>query len=146
LMLGYLGDPEDTAKRFDGDWFLTGDMGRRKADGAIAYQGRVDDMMNAGGFRVSPLEVEAALALHPDIEDAAAVEVRVKSDASVIAAFYTSADMIDEAELAAHCATQLARYKTPRLFIRVDSLPRGANNKLLRRALRTDWEAKHGQT
>jgi len=54
--------------------------------------------------------------------------------------------VIDDAQLAAHCATNLARYKCPRLFIHVDALPRGANNKLLRRALRTDWETLHGQT
>lgn len=146
LMLGYFDAPNDTAARFVGDWFLTGDIGRRTPSGAIAYAGRVDDMMNAGGYRVSPIEVEHALALHSAITDAAAVELRVKSDVSVIAAFYTSANVLDEAELAAHCAAHLARYKCPRLFVRVDALPRGANNKLLRRALRTEWEAEHGQT
>lgn len=146
LMLGYLNAPEDTAAKFKGDWFLTGDMGTRTDTGDILYEGRVDDMMNAGGFRVSPIEVEAALALHPAIEDAAAVELRIKSDASVIAAFYTGPSMIDESELAAHAAAHLARYKTPRLFIHRDVLPRGANNKLARRALRTIWEAEHGQT
>ncbi len=146
LMLGYFNAPDDTAARMQCDYFLTGDIGRRLPSGAIAYEGRVDDMMNAGGYRVSPIEVETSLALHPDIHEAAAVELRVKSDASVIAAFYTSADMIEDTQLAAHCATHLARYKCPRMFIHVDALPRGANNKLLRRALRTDWETKHGQT
>ena len=146
MMIEYFNAPQDTASRMQGGYFLTGDIGRRLPSGAIAYEGRVDDMMNAGGYRVSPIEVETALALHPDIAEAAAVELRVKSDASVIAAFYTSADVIDDAQLAAHCATNLARYKCPRLFIHVDALPRGANNKLLRRALRTDWETLHGQT
>ena len=145
LMLGYL-NGDGTLNPQNANWFLTGDIGTRLPSGAIRYDGRVDDMMNAGGYRVSPIEIETALALHPDIEDAAAVEVRLKSDASVIAAFYTSADVIDEGELGAHCANHLARYKTPRLFIRRDSLPRGANNKLLRRALRSQWEADHGQT
>lgn len=146
LMLGYLNAPDATAARFSADWFLTGDIGRRLPSGAICYQGRVDDMMNAGGYRVSPIEIETALALHPDIHDVAAVELRVKSDASVIAAFYTSANVIVDTELAAHCAAHLARYKCPRLFLRRDALPRGANNKLLRRALRSAWEAEHGQT
>ena len=146
LMLGYLNAPEETAARFSADWFLTGDIGRRLPSGAIAYDGRVDDMMNAGGYRVSPIEVETALAQHPDIHEVAVVELRVKSDASVIAAFYTSTDVIVYTELAAHCAAHLARYKCPRIFIRRDALPRGANNKLLRRALRSDWEAAHGQT
>lgn len=146
LMLGYLDDPDTTAKAYLGDWFLTGDIGTQTASGAIRYDGRRDDMMNAGGFRVSPIEVEAALAQHPDITECAAVEIAVKSDASVIAAFYTAPDVIDPIELAAHAATHLARYKCPRLFVHVQALPRGANNKLLRRKLRTDWEAEHGQT
>jgi acyl-coenzyme A synthetase/AMP-(fatty) acid ligase len=58
LFLGYLNQPEDTAARFAGDWFLTGDTVSMADDGAITYLGRDDDMMNAGGYRVSPLEVE----------------------------------------------------------------------------------------
>ena len=74
LMLGYLGAPEATARKFRGDWFLTGDQGAMDDTGAITYLGRADDMMNAGGFRVSPMEVEAVLnaqreALH-DAHDA----------------------------------------------------------------------------
>ncbi|MFQ3184852.1 MAG: acyl-coenzyme A synthetase/AMP-(fatty) acid ligase [Alteromonas macleodii] len=146
LMLGYLNAPKDTAARFSANWFLTGDIGHRLPSGAIAYEGRVDDMMNAGGYRVSPIEVETALAQYPDIYEVAAVELGVKSDTSVIAAFYTSANVLADIKLAAHCAAHLARYKCPRIFIRCEALPRGANNKLLRRALRSEWEAEHGQT
>ena len=146
LMLGYLDAPDETAARFDGPWFKTGDIGTRTDSGDIRYEGRTDDMMNAGGYRVSPIEVEAALALHPAIAEAAAVELPVKADASIIAAFYVSDNVIDEGELAAHAATHLARYKAPRLYARVDALPRGANNKLLRRRLRDDWKAQNGQT
>ena len=146
LMLGYLDAPAETTARFAGDYFRTGDRASLSPKGHIIYEGRADDMMNAGGYRVSPIEVETALALHPNILEAAAVELRVKSDTSVIAAFYVADNVIDEDELAAHAAHHLARYKCPRLFIRVDALPRGANNKLLRRKLRQDWNARHGQT
>lgn len=143
LMLEYLNQPAETAARFDGDWFLTGDLGRRMENGAILYDGRADDMMNAGGYRVSPIEVETALITHPDIDDAAAVELQVKSDASVIAAFYTGA-VLDDESLNTHAHGRLAHYKCPRMFIHCDSLPRNANNKLNRRALREEWEATHG--
>ncbi len=146
LMLGYLNAPDETAARFAGDWFLTGDIATRTPDGALHYDGRVDDMMNAGGYRVSPIEVEHALIQHPAITDVAAVELRVKSDASVIAAFYVAPDVLDEDNVRAYCTARLARYKTPRLFIHCDGLPRGANNKLLRRQLRQDWERQNGQT
>ncbi len=145
LMVGYLDQPHETASRYKGDWFLTGDVGRMTPDGAITYEGRSDDMMNAGGYRVSPVEVEQALTQHPDIHEAAAVELRVKADTTVIAAFYTGPADLAEAEVAEFLSQRLARYKCPRLFIRVDALPRGANNKLLRRALRQNWETAHGQ-
>ena len=61
LMLGYLDAPEATAAKFQGDWFMTGDQGAMDAHDQIIYLGRADDMMNAGGFRVSPIEVEQVL-------------------------------------------------------------------------------------
>jgi acyl-coenzyme A synthetase/AMP-(fatty) acid ligase len=141
LMLGYLGQPEETAARFQGEWFLTGDVGRMADDFTITYEGRADDMMNAGGYRVSPVEVEDAMTAHPTITDAAACELQVKADTTVIGLFYVSSGDITEEELAAFAAERLARYKCPRLFLRRESLPRGANNKLLRRVLREEWEA-----
>lgn len=142
LFLGYFEAPDDTAARFAGDWFLTGDTGVMAEDGAIAYLGRGDDMMNAGGYRVSPLEVEAAMAAHPAIQDCAAVEVRVKAEASVIALAYTGTP-VTAGELAAFAAARLARYKQPRLWRHVETLPRGANGKLLRAVLRREIEGQH---
>ena len=145
LMLGYLDQPEETAQKFLGDWFLTGDMGHRDASGAIHYDGRADDMMNAGGTRVSPVEVEDVLTAHPAITEVACAEARLRDDLSLIAAFYVAPDVIHEDELTAFARQGLASYKVPRIWVRVDVLPRGANNKLLRAQLRRDWEARHGQ-
>lgn len=135
LMLEYVGAPKSTAAKFRGDWFLTGDRGSMDGDDQITYLGRGDDMMNAGGYRVSPLEVEAALADLPGIHEIAVTDIGVKQDVRVIAAFYTAETELDEARLAAEAATRLARYKCPRSFIRVDRLPRNPNGKLLRKAL-----------
>jgi len=144
LMLGYMGAPEATAAKFAGDWFLTGDRGAMDAEGNIAYLGRGDDMMNAGGFRVSPIEVEAALGTHPGIDEVAVTDIEVKEDARVIMAFYTGAETIDPAALDAHARERLAAYKCPRGYFRVESLPAGANGKLLRRELRPIYEALNG--
>ncbi len=141
LMLEYLNEPEETAARFRGDWFLTGDQGAMGADDQIAYLGRSDDMMNAGGYRVSPIEVEAVLNTHPDITLAAVTEVEVKTDTRVIAAFYTAPARVDETALHAYVEERLAHYKTPRVYIHLSALPTGANGKLLRRVLRDQFEA-----
>ncbi len=141
LFLHYWNAPEATAARHIGDWFVTGDIGVMDAEGAVTHLGRDDDMMNAGGVRVSPVEVEEALTTHPAIAEAAACEVRLRADVSVIAAFYTAPAALDEGTLAAHVAPRLARYKQPRLYLWRESLPRNANGKLARKALRAEWEA-----
>lgn len=146
LMLGYLDQPQETHARYQGDWFLTGDLATMDESGAITYAGRADDMMNAGGHRVSPIEVEEALTAHPLITEAAACAVQLRTGVQVIAGFYVATDVIEEGELRDFAAQRLATYKMPRLLIARDTLPRGANNKLLRRTLRDEWETTYGQT
>ena len=142
LMLGYLGAPEATEARMQGEWFLTGDQGVMAADGQVSYLGRADDMMNAGGYRVSPLEVEAALLTHPGITQVGCAEVEVKTDARIIVAFYTGPAPLDTNELGQFAADRLARYKCPRAFVRLDDMPVSANGKLLRRALPALYESE----
>ncbi len=141
LMLGYLNAPEEMAARMRGEWFLTGDQGRMDAEARLFFLGRGDDMMNAGGYRVSPLEVETVLSVHPGIEQVGVAEVRVKRDASIIVAFYTGPAPLDEAELNAYVGERLARYKQPRAWRYLPALPTGTNGKLLRRALPALFES-----
>jgi len=137
LMLGYWKTgtgpaPVGTA------WFGTGDYVTMARDGAITYLGRRDDMMNAGGFRVSPLEVENKLSLTPGVSEVAACEVRLHEDTTVIALFHVGGQEDDIRDMA---RTHLARFKQPRLYFACDTLLRNANGKLNRRALRTEAEA-----
>lgn len=137
MMLGYWRDEAQTDAAMRGDWFLTGDVGRMDADGYITFLGRNDDMMNALGYRVAPEEVEAALIAHPAIQAAAAVELKVRSDLSLIAAFIECrGQRPTEAELTAHASSRLADYKVPKLWRFIDELPRNPNGKLQRRKLR----------
>jgi acyl-coenzyme A synthetase/AMP-(fatty) acid ligase len=139
LMLGYVDAPQETEARFSGEWFLTGDMGAMNIHGEGNYLGRSDDMMNAGGYRVSPLEVEAALAGAPGVHALAVTEIEVKTDVRVIMAFYTSESPLDPAALDAFARERLAAYKCPRGYIHVPKLPTGPNGKLARRALSLLW-------
>lgn len=143
LMLGYLNAPEESAAKMQGDWFLTGDLGTMSADQQISYRGRNDDLMNAGGYRVSPLEVEAALIGYPGITQVGVAEVEVKKDARIIVAFYSGPAPLDELALQTYVQSRLARYKQPRAFVHLPALPASANGKLLRRALPAYYEAHH---
>ncbi|MGB3313583.1 MAG: class I adenylate-forming enzyme family protein [Albidovulum sp.] len=136
LFLGTLnGDTIDTLK---GDWFETGDMVVMAEDGAVTTLGRTDDMINAGGFRVSPVEIEAAMNTHAGITASAAVELQIRADTSVIALFYTGEAREDV--LSPHAETCLSRYKQPRLYLRRSEIPVTPNGKINRRALREEWK------
>ncbi len=140
LMLEYWRRPEDTKDAFRGEWFLTGDRARMDADGAITYLGRADDLMNAGGFRVNPAEIEAVLLQHPNIAEAAAAEITIGPGKSIIAAFVSPKHgSVNEKEISDLCAARLARYKCPRAFHVLPTLPRSANGKILRRKLKEDY-------
>ena len=137
LMLGYWQRPDEDRATRRGDWFLTGDLAEFDADGYLWHRGRADDTMNAGGYRVSPAEVEAAFADCPGISELAVGEVQVRPDVSVIAAYVVRAQgsTLGETDILHHAQARLAAYKCPRLIHFVQALPRSANGKLLRRAL-----------
>ncbi|HEY8130024.1 MAG TPA: class I adenylate-forming enzyme family protein [Hyphomicrobium sp.] len=137
LMLGYWNRPEEEAEVFRGDWFVGGDLGTIDADGYVTHLGRVNELMNAGGYRVSPLEIEAALAACPGIAEVACTEIRVRSDVSIIGAFVVRNNKatIDAAAVKAFAAECLAAYKVPREIVFVQRLPRTANGKVQRKAL-----------
>ncbi|MDG4648840.1 class I adenylate-forming enzyme family protein [Roseibacterium sp. SDUM158017] len=133
LMLGYWSEGGALELPLNGDWFETGDRVARRADGAFVYHGRRDDLITAGGFRVSPVEIEAAFHGAPGVEDCAALAVSPKSDTTIIALAF--AGDATEDRLGALAARALARYKQPRAYLRLAALPRSPNGKLDRRAL-----------
>jgi acyl-coenzyme A synthetase/AMP-(fatty) acid ligase len=139
LMLGYWRLPEEDAATWRGDWFTGGDLVAIDADGYVWPRGRADDVMNAGGYRVSPLEVEAAFAGHPAIAEIAITETVLRPGVNGITAFVVlrAGTSADAASILAHGERELAPYKRPKKVLFVESLPRSANGKLLRRLLAT---------
>jgi acyl-coenzyme A synthetase/AMP-(fatty) acid ligase len=140
LMLGYWRRPEEEAEVLRGDWFVGGDLVEIGDDGYVTFHGRNDDVMNAMGYRVSPLEVEHCLAAHPSVADVAVAEVPVRPGVRIIAAFVVVRDPDDPGSLDAralmeHAARHLAAYKRPREIVFVDALPRTPNGKVRRRDL-----------
>jgi acyl-coenzyme A synthetase/AMP-(fatty) acid ligase len=142
LMLGYWRRAEEDAAVFRGDWFVTSDLVAFDEDGYGWFHGRADDVMNAGGYRVSPLEVEAALATHPGVAEVAAAEHAVRDGVRIIGAWVVvKPGVTPDAALAkailAEAAEGLATYKRPREVFFVASLPRTPNGKVARRLLKT---------
>jgi acetyl-CoA synthetase len=138
LMLGYWKRSQEEALVYRGEWFVGGDLAVIDAEGYVFHRGRANDLMKALGYRVSPLEVEAALAEHPSIAEVACAEVRVRGDVTVIAAFVVphAGTNADAADIERFAAERLAAYKRPRAIVFVEALPRTANGKFMRQALR----------
>jgi acyl-coenzyme A synthetase/AMP-(fatty) acid ligase len=130
LMRHYLGHPPP-----QGLWFRTGDAARMDADGAITHLGRKDDLLNAGGFRVSPLEIEAAFQDLPDLSACAACQVEPTPGTTILALFYEAPCEIAASTLRQCAEKSLARWKQPRHYQRLNALPRTGTGKLIRKAL-----------
>lgn len=129
LMRHYLGHPPP-----QGQWFLTGDAASMAEDGAITHLGRRDDLLNAGGFRVSPAEIEAAFHDLP-LTACAATQVEPAPGTTILALFYESPCEIADATLQECAERSLARWKQPRHYQRLDTLPRTGTGKLIRKGL-----------
>lgn len=135
---GYWANPEATAREFCGGYWKSGDLGSIDASGFVRVFDRLKDLVNRGGYKVYSAEVESVLSLHPAVVEAALVAVPdpvlgEKTHAHVV----TRDPECTPDLLRAHCARHLADYKVPDFItLRTEPLPRNANGKLLKRALR----------
>jgi long-chain acyl-CoA synthetase len=133
LARGYvMGAPLDR-QPFQPDGYHTGDRGRLE-DGFLYIDGRTDDLINVGGFKVSPREVIDALESFPAVAEAAVVGVHDSRGEEVVYAVVALARPATEAEILAHCRTRLAEYKVPRRVEIRTTLPRGPTGKVQLRA------------
>lgn len=139
LFSGYLNRPEATAEAFDGDWFRTGDMAVREADGAVRLVGRkATDLIKSGGYKIGAGEIENALLDHPGIREVAVTGEPDPDLGERIVAWVVPADASAPpaaAELADHVARLLAPHKRPRTVRYLDALPRNDMGKVLKKAL-----------
>jgi amino acid adenylation domain-containing protein len=140
---GYLRRPALTAERYLPDplsdiagarMYRTGDLGRRRADGEYDCLGRMDRQVKIRGFRVEPEEVEAALAAHPAVAEAA-VAARADGVGEPRLVAWTAPPGVPGAELRAFLRQRLPEYMVPSIFVAVDALPRTPNGKIDRLSL-----------
>jgi O-succinylbenzoic acid--CoA ligase len=143
LFRRYRGEPGRTGAVLRDGWLRTGDLGRIEEGGRLVVLGRADDLVISGGVNVHPDEVEAVLAAHPRVAEAAVAGRPDPEWGQRVAAFVVPRDPADPptlAELRAFTRERLAAAKAPRELVLVEALPRGPSGKLLRRLL-PDGEA-----
>jgi long-chain acyl-CoA synthetase len=139
VMLGYYGRPDETSAALLDGWLLTGDIARLDADGYAYIVDRRKDMIDVGGLKVYPREVEETLLRHPAVAEAAAFGVADPALGEVVRAAVVLRPGVaaSDAELIAYVRSQIAHYKAPRSIEFRDSLPRSHILKVLRRELRS---------
>jgi len=133
VIAGYENDPAANAAAFRDGWFRTGDAGRIDRDGFVFLVGRLKDLINRGGNKIAPAEIEDALRRHPKVADAAAFAVphpTLGEDA--LAAVEQRDPAIGEGELRRFLRSRLAAFKMPSRILPLPSLPRGALGKVSR--------------
>jgi acyl-coenzyme A synthetase/AMP-(fatty) acid ligase len=128
-------------KRFDGEWWPTGDRVREDEDGYLWFEGRGDDLILSSGYRIGPFEVESALVSHPAVAEAAAVAAPDPERGAVVRAIVIlDADREPSEELARelqeHVKAQTAPYKYPRIVEFAAELPKTNSGKIRRAELR----------
>ena len=131
---GYEANPEANAKAFTHGWFRTGDQGAFDAEGFLTLTGRLKELINRGGEKVSPLEVDGVLSAHPAVAQAltfAMPHAKLGEEVAAAVVLREGADC-SERELRDFVAQQLADFKVPRKVVFLPEIPKGATGKLMR--------------
>jgi fatty-acyl-CoA synthase len=141
VMEGYWRQPDASAEALRGGWFHTGDMATLNEDGYLLIVDRKKDIIVSGGENISSLELERAILAHPAVLEAAVIPVPDDKWGEVPKALVVLKPdtAATESELIEFCRSRLAHYKCPRSFEFVDSLPKTATGKILKKHLRKEY-------
>jgi acyl-CoA synthetase (AMP-forming)/AMP-acid ligase II len=137
-MVGYWRDPAATREKLDGQWLRTGDLARLGPDGLLRIVGRVDELINRGGEKIPPVEVESAIAAHPDVVEAAVVGLPDGDLGEIVGAAVVArpGSTLDAPQLGRFLVERIADYKSPRKVRFLSALPRNPNGKVLKDEVR----------
>jgi long-chain acyl-CoA synthetase len=138
VMAGYWDNPEATAQALRGGWLHTGDLGRMDAQGFLTILDRSKDMIISGGSNIYPREIEEVLLRHPGVAECAVVGRAHAEWGEEVVAFVVLKDKnLKMEELDALCLSNIARFKRPKHYRFVDSLPKNNYGKVLKTELRS---------
>jgi acyl-CoA synthetase (AMP-forming)/AMP-acid ligase II len=133
VISGYENNAEANASSFTSGWFRTGDEGYLDEDGYLILTGRIKELINRGGEKISPREIDEALLAHPAVAEAVCFATPHRIYGEEVAAAVVLNNTATETELIAHCRTLLAEFKCPKKIHIVDAIPRTATGKIQRR-------------
>lgn len=139
LMKGYYNESNEDFELYEKVGFLTGDMGYLNENEQVVLAGRIDDMLDAGGRKISPAEIEAAINSYPEIVESAVVNEAEDSGIlteTLIAYIVCRGTPPATADLIKHLRTKLQPYKIPERFVPVDQLPKTTSGKIQRKKIR----------
>ena len=139
VMLGYWNDPQATAAAIRDGWLWTGDHGAFDDDGFLTLKDRSKDVIISGGTNIYPREIEEVLLQHDAVAEVAVIARADAEWGEAVVAYIVAQDdaPIDTAALDAFCVAHIARFKKPRHYRFVPSLPKNSYGKVLKRELRT---------
>src|SRR5882672_3241905 len=136
VMAGYWSDPEATAGALRGGWLHTGDLGSLDAEGFLTIKDRSKDLIISGGANIYPREIEEVLLRHPAVEECSVVGRPHPEWGEEVVAFVVRKSPVKAEDLDAHCMDNIARFKRPREYRFVESLPKNHYGKVLKTELR----------
>jgi long-chain acyl-CoA synthetase len=136
VMTGYWGNAEATAKALRGGWLHTGDLGSMDAGGFLTIKDRSKDMIISGGSNIYPREIEEVLLRHPGVAECSVVGRQHAEWGEEVVAFVVARRRVAPEELDSLCLDNIARFKRPREYRFVESLPKNNYGKVLKTELR----------
>jgi acyl-CoA synthetase (AMP-forming)/AMP-acid ligase II len=135
VITGYENNPDANAKSFTDGWFRTGDQGVLDTDGYLTLVGRIKELINRGGEKISPREIDEVLLAHPAVAEAVCFGVPHRTWGEEVAAAVVVRQPVSEADLLAYCRDRLAEFKRPKQIFITDAIPRTATGKIQRGAV-----------
>ncbi|HYW71045.1 MAG TPA: acyl--CoA ligase [Pyrinomonadaceae bacterium] len=130
---GYEGNPEANAESFTNGWFRTGDQGMLDPEGYLRLVGRIKELINRGGEKISPREIDETLLRHPAVAEACCFGIPDRVYGEGVAAAVVLKEAATEKDLIAHCHESLSDFKCPTTIYIMDTIPRTATGKIQRR-------------
>jgi acyl-CoA synthetase (AMP-forming)/AMP-acid ligase II len=133
VIRGYENNPEANAESFVDGWFRTGDEGYLDGDGYLTLVGRIKELINRGGEKISPREIDEVLLAHPSVAEAVAFGVPHPTWGEEVAAAVVLREPVSKSELLAYCRERMADFKRPKQIYITEAIPRTATGKVQRR-------------